>query len=164
MFREDEEEVLFPPRSFLEVVGEITYLTTEDGTVVRVVPLEVNANINSPLLEESLSLSLSLALSRSSSVSTLSHNLCVGVGVWVYAGTGWDAQKALHRLLCPPGPESREGIYTCTHAYMCVCLCVCVCARARRMHMHSCIHAYMCVCVCARSCTHRKRIHRSSSI
>jgi hypothetical protein len=47
-----EEEILFPPRSFLEVVGEVTYMTTKDGTTVRVVPLQVNANLSSLLLED----------------------------------------------------------------------------------------------------------------
>jgi len=47
----EEKEVLFPPLSFLEVVGEITYMTTKDNKVVRVVPLEIIANLNSPLLE-----------------------------------------------------------------------------------------------------------------
>ena len=47
-----EKEVLFPPLSFLEVVGEISYMTLPTGKVVRVVPLEIIANLNSPLLEE----------------------------------------------------------------------------------------------------------------
>jgi hypothetical protein len=47
-----EEEILFSPRSFLEVVGEVTYMTTKDGTTVRVVPLQVNANLSSLLLED----------------------------------------------------------------------------------------------------------------
>jgi hypothetical protein len=49
---EAEQEVLFPPLSFLEVVGEISYMTMPSGKVVRVVPLEIIANLNSPLLEE----------------------------------------------------------------------------------------------------------------
>lgn len=47
-----EKEVLFPPLSFLEVVGEISYMTTENNQVVRIVPLEIIANRNSPLLED----------------------------------------------------------------------------------------------------------------
>jgi hypothetical protein len=49
----DESEVLFPPFSFLEVVGEITYMyMNKDIGLIRVVPLEVSANLTSPLLED----------------------------------------------------------------------------------------------------------------
>jgi len=46
-----EEEVLMPPLSNLEVMGE-PYLTRLEGHIVLIVPLRVNVNIKSKTMDE----------------------------------------------------------------------------------------------------------------
>lgn len=47
-----EAEILLPPRSYLEVVGVVRVEAMEDGIMVRVVPLKVNANSTSSTIEQ----------------------------------------------------------------------------------------------------------------
>jgi len=47
-----EEEILLPPRSYLEVVGPSRVEVADDGKRIRVVTLKVNANVTSSTLEE----------------------------------------------------------------------------------------------------------------
>ena len=49
-----EEEILFPPRSFLEVTGETRMQTWPSGRTTRVVVLSVNANQTCGTIDESL--------------------------------------------------------------------------------------------------------------
>jgi hypothetical protein len=49
-----EEEILFPPRSFLEVTGETRTQTWSSGKTTRVVVLSVNANQTCGTIEDML--------------------------------------------------------------------------------------------------------------
>jgi hypothetical protein len=41
-----ETEILYPPLSYLEVVGDSRFEQQEDGSLARIVPLEVCANVS----------------------------------------------------------------------------------------------------------------------
>jgi len=47
-----EEEILLPPRSYLEVVGLARFEVGPDGRMIRIVSLKVNANVTSSTIEE----------------------------------------------------------------------------------------------------------------
>jgi hypothetical protein len=92
-----QQEILFPPLSYLEVVGEVSYTTTKLGAVwkearfvtliqttdyfwcskyyivtqdilswqvVRIIPLQIIANLNSPGLEELIGMRKKLHIDR----------------------------------------------------------------------------------------------------
>lgn len=49
----DEEEILLPPRSYLEVIGGLSRKETdENGRVIKIVSLKVNANMTSSTIEQ----------------------------------------------------------------------------------------------------------------
>jgi len=49
----DEEEILLPPRSYLEVIGGLSRKETdENGRVIKIVSLKVNANMSSSTIEQ----------------------------------------------------------------------------------------------------------------
>ena len=48
-----EEEILLPPRSYLEVVGSLSRQEAdENGRLIRIISLKANANMSSSTIEE----------------------------------------------------------------------------------------------------------------
>ena len=49
----EEEEILLPPRSYLEVVGSLSRQEAdENGRLIRIISLKANANMSSSTIEE----------------------------------------------------------------------------------------------------------------
>jgi hypothetical protein len=92
-----ESEILFPPLSNLEVVGEMRTMQTEKG-LVNLVKLRINANIKSLTVDELVSRRKTLHLAALSNLLE-------------------ETQRDLDEL------EKKVCVYM-YNAYMCICICM----------------------------------------
>jgi len=89
-----ESEILYPPMSYLEVDGRTRVETIEDGRMVRVIPLEVNANVFSSTIDQIVTRRKSLH------ISTVEHTI-------------HEIRNALAELL--EGGDTQERLLTCPY-------------------------------------------------